>query len=602
MSLPFFSVLPGHDLAYNEIVKPSRRWAFSYYFLYRWLPALHPQQAMLVQVLRQCTWQNGKPTGRCQLANATLCRLMGWSESSHKTLLVELERPLSEWFVRRDRTRKRHVTQGHAVEGAPTYRITMDDPLTPRDQAALTAYLATLHPTSVYAAAELLADLSQRRTRDLWALLDEQPIPDSLPAQPATVLQLARVAWPHLSATEVQASRVLAETAEQCHLRLTGAGYAHMELDYLLRGWLPELGVNNTWLTIVLRARCFHDPQSGETRDTVTLSRQALETQLGIPERTFRRLLRDEATHPLFHIAPPGESPDPAMPRNLPQRGLLYFKVAFPLLPVCPQDQERYTILLLGKAATDEAPHLSTVGQPTQLKAANAPSRSPRVIHRAASNPAESGQPTLLVHQQAANAPLSGWPNNPSEIEWRGQPTHLEAANQPNIPEAVTTNKLLLDYPEQPNQPFGRGGQAERSTIAALLEPFRLKGLSHILENPTLTAAEVRGWIYRGQEEVAPEQMGGFLFRRLSANSEAARQDPLPPAYLLAGAVTDEESTQFEEWWLSESSQLSFSDSAQRARYGAWLKVIKQEAGDPDRPDFSPHACWRREMARGRLG
>ncbi len=74
METSFFSVLPGHDLAYNEVVKPARRWAFSYYYLYRWLPLLHPQQAMLIQVLRQSTWQNGRPTGRCQLANATLCR------------------------------------------------------------------------------------------------------------------------------------------------------------------------------------------------------------------------------------------------------------------------------------------------------------------------------------------------------------------------------------------------------------------------------------------------------------------------------------------------------------------------------------------------
>nr|MBA3532118.1 hypothetical protein [Ardenticatenales bacterium] len=361
MTSPFFSVLPGHDLAYNEIVKPSRRWSFSYYFLYRWLPLLHPQQSMLIQVLRQCTWQNGRPTGRCQLANATLCRLLGWAESSHKTLLAELERPLSEWFIQRERTRKRHVTEGHAVEGAPRYRISMDEPLTPRDQAALEALLRTAHPATPYEAAEVLSGLSEQRSRELWAQLDTQAVPATLPAAPATVADIACAVWTHIGPALSQ-QRAFAESAERCQLRITGAGYAHMELDYLLRSWLPELGINNTWLTIILRARCFYDPNTGESRDTVTISRRELEAQLGIPERSFRRLLRDDQTLSLFHISPADAPVDPANPRTLPHRGDLTFHLAYPLLPICPPDQGRYEGLLLGREA-----ELSTTGQAARL-------------------------------------------------------------------------------------------------------------------------------------------------------------------------------------------------------------------------------------------
>ncbi|MDQ4075988.1 MAG: hypothetical protein M3220_07055 [Chloroflexota bacterium] len=603
MSSPFFSVLPGHDLFYNEIVKPTRRWAFSYYYLNRWLPLLHPQQAMLIQVLRQSTWQNGKPTGRCQLANGTLCEMMGWSESSHKTLLAELERPYTDWFVRRTRTRKSHVTQGHAVEGAPHYRVMMDDPLTPHDQAALRVLLATVRPTSTYQAAEQLSDLSTRHTRELWALLDEQRVPDMLPEKPATVREIAAAVWSHLPEDELQGSKPFAETAEQLQLRVTGAGYAHMELDYMLQGWLPELGINNTWLTIVLRARCFHNPHSGETRDVVTLSRKELEEQLNIPTRTFRRMLRDEATVPLFHISPAGEPADPANPRNLPHRGDLSFTVAYPLLPISSLDREQYEALLVRQADnTMEEGQLSTTGQLTQLERANQPGCPSEVIHNRPINPAQTGQSARLNKQEAANEPGSNRPINPAQLGLTGQPTRLEPANQPDIQRTTTTKKLLSNY-QNPPITFGRGGgNSEKERIRSLLEPFQIKGLSRVLENPGLTAAETRAWIYRGQDEVEAAQMSGYLFRRLCTNSEIAHSDPLPTDYRLVGAVEDEEQALFEQWWLAEQSYPPFTDSEQRARYAAWLKIVKQEEGDPDRPDFSPHACWRREMERARLG
>jgi hypothetical protein len=132
----------------------------------------------------------------------------------------------------------------------------------------------------------------------------------------------------------------------------------------------------------------------------------------------------------------------------------------------------------------------------------------------------------------------------------------------------------------------------------ALLEPFRIKGLTRILQNTSLTVARVRAWIYRGRDEVEPHQMGGYLFRRLASDLDPAIDDSLPPSYQLAGQVDEAEASVFEEWWLAELSPPPFTGGEQRARYGAWLVVVKGEAGDPDRPDFAPHACWRREMAR----
>jgi hypothetical protein len=94
--------------------------------------------------------------------------------------------------------------------------------------------------------------------------------------------------------------------------------------------------------------------------------------------------------------------------------------------------------------------------------------------------------------------------------------------------------------------------------------------------------------------------MAGYLFRRLDGGSQAAMDDPLPDNYRLAGEIEEREEALFREWWLSERAILPFADLAQRARYGAWLTVVKKEEGNPDRPDFSPHACWRREMERAR--
>ncbi|MCB0076729.1 MAG: hypothetical protein KDD73_04845 [Anaerolineales bacterium] len=597
MSFPYFTVDAGHELAYNEIVKPHRRWAFSYYFLYRWLPLLHPQQAMLIQLLRQATWRDGKPTGRCQLSNGVLCQMMGWSESSHKSLLCELERDYSDWFIQRERTRKRHVTQGHAVEGAPRYRIQMDEPLTPRDQQALLALMAQQQPRTPYQAAEWLISLSQQPTRALWALLDEQPIDDSpLPDRSTTVAALTRQSWPHLYDAPPEAQRTLLEAAERLQLRVTGAGYAHMELDYLRRAWLPQLGINQTWLAIVLRARCFHDPNSSETRDVVTVSRKTLEAQLTIPARTFRRLLRDESLIPLFLTSAVGESADPQDPRAMPHRGNVAFTVAYPLLPIAPKDQTTYAARLF---AAHTVP--STKGQPTPLNVASRPDSSTEPLHKGPTDPAERGQATPLIHNGAASRPISIWPPHPAEPWPTSQSAPLNAANQPDIPLTITHQEPL--FFQESKEPTTLGGRGEvtksdqEKEICALLEPFGINNLRPILENRTLTIKEVRGWIARGYDEVAAPQMAGYLFRRLRRGSDIAQDDPLPHSYQLLGEIDREEAALFERWWLEERP-IPVEPSPQTERYGVWLRVIKGEAGDPHQPDYSPHARWRRTVAR----
>lgn len=594
MNSTFFTLSPSHELAYNHIVKPHRRWAFSYYFLQRWLPLLHPQQAMVIQVLRQSSWQNGRPTGGCQLTNGTLCAHLGWSDTSHKTLLAELERPYSDWFVSRERTRKRHASEGHGVEGAPRYRVQMDDPLTPRDQAALSLWLASHRPATPYAAAELLATLAQQRTRDLWEQLDAQNAAHSA-TKATTVVALATAAWSHLPPAQLNAHKPFVECAEQLQLRLTGGGYAHLELDYLLRGWLPTLGINNTWLVIALRARCFYDPHTAETRDIAIVSRRDLEKQLNIPERTFRRLLRDEATLALFSIAPVGEALNPAAPRTIPHRGDLAFHVAYPLIPIAPTDRAAYEHLLLGAQTP-----LSTSGQSTLLMPDNQPASSVTVIHKRQPNPSDSGQPTRLISTHADNQPASIRQTNPAESGGSGNLTRLNGDNQPDIPiKLKTQGAFTAKEPNSSLPPLGGGRQeTEKSEIRRLLEPFAIQGIASILQNRALTVSEVQGWIYRAQAEVESAQIGGYLFRRLRVNSDMTADDPLPQRYLLTGSMAASEGSLFEEWWLDELAPPPFADKSQRERYGAWLQVVKHEEGNPDRPDYSARARFRRELAR----
>ena len=597
MSFPYFQVLPGHELAYNEVVKPNRRWAFSYYFLYRWLPLLHPQQAMLIQLLRQATWRDGKPTGRCQLSNAILCRMLGWSESSHKSLLNELERPFSEWFVRRERTRKRHATLGHAVEGAPRYRVQMDDPLTPGDQAALSALFASVEPSTPYQAAEWLMGLAARPTRALWSLLDEQSVGRGLPDTNTTLLELARQAWPHLWESPPGDLRALRDAAEQLQLRVTGAGYAHMELDYLRRSWLPALGVNQTWLAIILRARCFHDPTTHETRDVVTISRKQLEEQLAIPARTFRRLLRDEALVPFFLTSAPGEAADPQSPREMPHRGDVAFSVAFPLVPVAPGDRPRYEALLLSRDAGEL--EISTGGHSTHLRPATRPDSAEEDLHNRPPDPARTGHSTRLKGGQPAPGPGSNRSLDPAERGATGHSTRLEPATRPTIP--LPTNRQEASTYQKSTLPstLGEGEETgKRTEIEALLAPFGIKNLGAILENEALSVAEVRGWILRGREEVDPPQMAGYLYNRLRPASDLRAYDPLPPRYEVAGAIEPEEATLFEQWWMDERAIPVGADPAQAERYRAWLWVVKGETGERGHVDFSPRARWRREMAR----
>jgi hypothetical protein len=63
------------------------------------------------------------------------------------------------------------------------------------------------------------------------------------------------------------------------------------------REWLPRLGPRRMGLVLALRSRCFHDPRTGETRETCAVACKALAAELGCSTRQLRRLIHgpDEA-------------------------------------------------------------------------------------------------------------------------------------------------------------------------------------------------------------------------------------------------------------------------------------------------------------------
>jgi chromosomal replication initiation ATPase DnaA len=130
--------------AYNEIVQPDLQHYASRYFHRQWLPILGPELWLLIWEMRtRCYWN--KETGvKRDTFEATykdlgesigINGLKAWralnpQEPERKALIAR--------FVLRSETKRRYSsTRGGAVNDKTIWRIRLDDPLTPEDEAKL---------------------------------------------------------------------------------------------------------------------------------------------------------------------------------------------------------------------------------------------------------------------------------------------------------------------------------------------------------------------------------------------------------------------------------------------------------------------------------
>jgi len=130
----------------NEIVAPEKVTVVSHYFLDKWAPQLGPTLTLLIIRLRRYCYFNKLTKERrdwCYPKHETLAKEIG---VSRWTILRELQRPIAQHFVKRE---KRYVYDPQTkkkVRTSDMYYIAMDEPLTPEDEKELR--IALLNKTS----------------------------------------------------------------------------------------------------------------------------------------------------------------------------------------------------------------------------------------------------------------------------------------------------------------------------------------------------------------------------------------------------------------------------------------------------------------------
>jgi hypothetical protein len=128
---------------YNELVKPDKVFVASQYFRQRWVPLLGPTLAWVIIALRQhCYWNKntGEKRDWCRVSQEGLAREVGIGITTLKRLLKHEH---AGKFILAAASRYRYDPKLRKQVREPcTYRIRMDDPLIPEDEARLKELLA----------------------------------------------------------------------------------------------------------------------------------------------------------------------------------------------------------------------------------------------------------------------------------------------------------------------------------------------------------------------------------------------------------------------------------------------------------------------------
>ena len=265
---------------FNEVVRPERVWKITKYFLRRWTPYLSASSVWLVIGARQESYFNGnRPwfTAYDQnLAAAAGVHVRSFRRSAKKAIAAG-EGPLGAFISKQG-------DPGY-VSGHPTprqeetrYEVRLDDPLTPADAAALAFWLRRRAPERVSPGAilDLLLNALQEAPRQLRAARAGMGKEDGDWAEALPLLTVADVVAHVFPAVAEESG--WREAADRLHTHIVEPHLCHLESQYLRRKWLSDLGPGPALLLVYLRSLCYHNPQTGETRDTVTVLSGELES------------------------------------------------------------------------------------------------------------------------------------------------------------------------------------------------------------------------------------------------------------------------------------------------------------------------------------
>lgn len=256
-----------HLQPYNKLVRPGRIWKVSKYFLRRWTPYLPASHVWLVIGARQESYFNGnRPwfTAYDQnLANAAGVHVRSFRRSAKKEI-VEGRGPLS-YFIAKEGDPAYVTGQPVPKQEETRYQVRLDDPLTPADAESLAYWLRRHAPQKVTPGSvrDLLIAAREEQGRSFYA---NESVSRTSQLQLLTVADVVAHVFP-----DVADSNSWREAADRLHTHIAEPHLCHLETQYLRRKWLPDLGPGPLLLFVYLRSLCYHNPQTGETRDQVQL-------------------------------------------------------------------------------------------------------------------------------------------------------------------------------------------------------------------------------------------------------------------------------------------------------------------------------------------
>ncbi|MFH0931211.1 MAG: hypothetical protein V1890_04680 [Candidatus Zixiibacteriota bacterium] len=121
----------------NEITNPEKVVVVSHYFLDNWAPRLGPTLTLLILRLRKYCYFNKITKEKrdwCYPKHDTLAEDIG---VSRYTIIRELQRPIADYFIKREKRYTYDPRTKKKVRTSDMYHITMDDPLLPEDEKIL---------------------------------------------------------------------------------------------------------------------------------------------------------------------------------------------------------------------------------------------------------------------------------------------------------------------------------------------------------------------------------------------------------------------------------------------------------------------------------
>lgn len=134
--------------AYNAIVQPDRQHYTSWYFHQAWLPLLGPDLWLLIWEMRtRCYWNKvtGVKRDTFEATYKELGEAIGMSEDKVGRLLNPKDPQkvaMIEKFILHQETKRRYSKgRGGTVNDKTIWKIRLDDPLTPEDEARLQSSL-----------------------------------------------------------------------------------------------------------------------------------------------------------------------------------------------------------------------------------------------------------------------------------------------------------------------------------------------------------------------------------------------------------------------------------------------------------------------------